>query len=66
MNVICSGDSSLGTSPPEGWMGYLNTMVSSSAAYLPTQLSETLSQSRSHAIIRMSVSNIKKTCALTV
>merc|ERR1719348_1316321 len=40
-------------SPPsdEGWFGYINTMVSASAGYLPSQVTDTLLQGRAFASV---------------
>ena len=56
-----------GTSPPEGWMSNIYSAVSASAAsYLPTQISETLSQGRAFATVHQEANGLKKICALAM
>lgn len=47
------------------WMGYLNKVLSSSANYLPSQVSNVLSQGRDFATVKLPVSGPKNVCAIT-
>ncbi len=64
-----SSTTSIAASPPstESWMGYISSMVSTSAAaYLPTQVTETLLQGRAFATVHHNQSGMKNICALAV
>ena len=69
MNVLLSFSSgscdSMGQSPPDGWMGYLNTMVSVSASYLPAQVTDTLMQGRAFATVHHTKQGMRNVCALS-
>merc|ERR1719348_848700 len=55
-------------SPPsdEGWFGYINTMVSASAGYLPSQVTDTLLQGRAFASVHHNMTGSRTICALAV
>ncbi|TRY69087.1 hypothetical protein TCAL_09654 [Tigriopus californicus] len=54
-------------SPPnDSWGSYFNNMVSASASYLPTQVTDTLLQGRAFATIRHNQSGLKNICALAL
>lgn len=53
-------------SPPDSWGSYFNTMVTASASYLPTQVSETLLQGRAFATVRHNQAGKKNICAMAV
>merc|ERR1711872_800241 len=55
-------------SPPsdEGWFGYINTMVSASAGYLPSQVTDTLLQGRAFASVHHNMTGSRTICALVV
>jgi len=59
---------SLAGSPPsdEGWFGYINTMVSASAGYLPSQVTDTLLQGRAFASVHHNQTGARTLCALAV
>jgi len=60
---------SLAGSPPsdsEGWFGYINNMVSASAGYLPTQVTDTLLQGRAFASVHLTQPGTKNICALAM
>jgi len=60
---------SLAGSPPsdsEGWFGYINNMVSVSAGYLPSQMTDTLLQGRAFASVHHNQNGSKNTCALAM
>merc|ERR1712106_505120 len=59
----------LAGSPPsdsEGWFGYINTMVSASAGYLPTQMTDALLQGRAFASVHLNQTAAKNICTLTM
>ncbi|CAB4054342.1 WIPI1_2 [Lepeophtheirus salmonis] len=58
----------LGHSPPypDSWMGYLSTVVSAGANYLPTQVTDTLLQGRAFATVHHNHYGLKNVCALAV
>ena len=53
-------------SPSDSWGSYFNTMVTASASYLPTQVSETLLQGRAFATVRHNQAGKKNICAMAV
>ncbi len=55
-----------GSGSGEGWLGYLNTVVSASASYLPTQVTETLLQGRAFATVHHNQPGMKNVCALAM
>lgn len=59
---------SIAGSPPneDGWYGYINTMVSASAGYLPSQVTDTLLQGRAFATVHHNITSTRNTCALAV
>merc|ERR1712106_1094607 len=59
---------SLAGSPPpdDGWFGYINTMVSASAGYLPSQVTDTLLQGRAFASVHHNQTGTKTICALAM
>nr|XP_009858048.1 WD repeat domain phosphoinositide-interacting protein 2-like isoform X1 [Ciona intestinalis]XP_009858049.1 WD repeat domain phosphoinositide-interacting protein 2-like isoform X1 [Ciona intestinalis] len=48
------------------WMDYFNKVISSSSTYLPTQVSELMTQDRAFATVKLPFSGLKNVCALTV
>nr|CAB3267751.1 WD repeat domain phosphoinositide-interacting protein 2-like [Phallusia mammillata] len=54
--------------PDEGgsWMGYFNKVLTNSASYLPTQVSDVLSQGRDFATVKLPFSSLRNVCAITV
>eukprot|EP00090_Calanus_glacialis_P045324 TRINITY_DN8342_c0_g1_i1.p1 TRINITY_DN8342_c0_g1~~TRINITY_DN8342_c0_g1_i1.p1 ORF type:complete len:459 (+),score=81.73 TRINITY_DN8342_c0_g1_i1:169-1545(+) len=58
----------LAGSPPsdDGWFGYINTMVSASAGYLPSQVTDTLLQGRAFASVHHNQTGTKTICALAM
>ena len=46
-------------------MGYINSMVSVSASYLPTQVTDTLMQGRAFATVHHSQQGMRNVCALS-
>jgi len=48
------------------WMDYFNTVVSTSSNYLPTRVSEMLTQDRAFATVKLPFFGLKNICALTV
>eukprot|EP00092_Neocalanus_flemingeri_P001120 GFUD01001193.1.p1 GENE.GFUD01001193.1~~GFUD01001193.1.p1 ORF type:complete len:480 (+),score=82.30 GFUD01001193.1:248-1687(+) len=58
----------LAGSPPsdDGWFGYINTMVSASAGYLPSQVTDTLLQGRAFASVHHNQTGTKTLCALAM
>jgi len=59
---------SIAGSPPsdEGWFGYINTMVSASAGYLPSQVTDTLLQGRAFASVHHHQTGMRTICALAL
>jgi len=59
---------SLAGSPPldEGWFGYINTVVSASAGYLPSQVTDTLLQGRAFASVHHQQTGMRTVCALAL
>jgi len=59
---------SLAGSPPsdDGWFGYINNMVSASAGYLPSQVTDTLLQGRAFASVHHNQTGTKTICALAM
>ena len=56
-----AGNSSGGDS---SWMGYFSNVVSVSANYLPSQVTDTLLQGRAFATVRHNLYGFKNICAL--
>nr|CAB3267750.1 WD repeat domain phosphoinositide-interacting protein 2-like [Phallusia mammillata] len=55
------------TSPNEAsWMDYFNKVLSTSSNYLPSQVSDMLTQDRAFATVKLPFSGQKNVCALTV
>lgn len=48
------------------WMDYFNTVVSTSSNYLPTRVSDMLTQDRAFATVKLPFFGLKNICALTV
>jgi len=62
-----SGSSIAGSPPTEdGWYGYINTVVSASAGYLPSQVTDTLLQGRAFATVHHNATFTKNKCALAM
>jgi len=55
-------------SPPndEGWYGYINSVVSASAGYLPSQVTDTFTQGRAFATVHLTRAGAKTICSLAV
>ena len=57
-------------SPPapsnDSWMGYLSNVVSASANYLPSQVTDTLMQGRAFATVHHNNYGKKNICALSM
>jgi hypothetical protein len=51
---------------PQGWMGYFNQALKSSASYLPSQVSDMLNQDRAFSTARLPGSGLKNVCALSM
>ena len=49
-----------------GWMGYLQKAVSASASYLPTQVTDVLSQGRAFATTHLPFQDLQNVCALAM
>jgi autophagy-related protein 18 len=58
----------LASSPPAdgGWLGYINTVVTASASYLPSQVTDTLLQGRAFATVHHNQPGMKNVCALAM
>ncbi|CAH1793942.1 unnamed protein product [Owenia fusiformis] len=54
------------TEEPQSWMGYFNQALKSSATYLPSGVSDMLSQGRAFATCRLPCSGLKNVAALSV
>merc|ERR1712213_61567 len=50
----------------DGWYGYINSVVSASAGYLPTQVTDTLSQGRAFASVHLPRTGTRTICSLAV
>jgi len=63
-----SGDQGMGaTGSSDGsWMGYISNAVSASAAYLPSQVTDTLLQGRAFATVHHNLYGLRNICALAV
>merc|ERR1711997_1087878 len=62
-----SGSSIAGSPPTEdGWYGYINTVVSASAGYLPSQVTDTLLQGRAFATVHHNLYGLRNICALAM
>ena len=48
------------------WMGYLSNVVSASATYLPSQVTDTLLQGRAFATVHHNLYGLRNICALAV
>jgi len=56
-----------GSPPSEGsWYGYINSVVTASAGYLPAQVTDTLSQGRAFATVHLMRTATRNICALSV
>ncbi|XP_064634438.1 WD repeat domain phosphoinositide-interacting protein 2-like isoform X2 [Lineus longissimus] len=51
---------------PQGWMGYFNQALKSSASYLPSQVSDMLNQDRAFSTARLPGSGLKNVCSLAM
>jgi len=60
--VCCSTSAESGS--PSGWMDYFGQAIRTSVNYLPSQVSEVLTQSRDYAIAKLPVSGVKNVCAI--
>ena len=49
-----------------GWYGYINSVVTASAGYLPAQVTDTLSQGRAFASVHLARTVTRNICALAV
>jgi len=49
---------------PSGWMDYFGQAIRTSVNYLPSQVSEVLTQSRDYAVAKLPVSGVKNVCAI--
>ena len=66
VNNIFSDDA-YGSSPPdEGWYGYINSVVSASAGYLPSQVTDTFTQGRAFASVHLPTTGNRTICSLAV
>jgi len=64
-----SGDQNIGAggSASDGsWMGYLSNVVSASATYLPSQVTDTLLQGRAFATVHHNLYGLRNICALAL
>ncbi|XP_030840067.1 WD repeat domain phosphoinositide-interacting protein 2 isoform X2 [Strongylocentrotus purpuratus] len=52
------------TEEPSTWMGYLGKALMTPANYLPSQVTEVLTQDRAFAIVKLPFSGLKNVCAL--
>lgn len=50
----------------QGWISYFGQALRTSASYLPSQMSEVLTQTRDYAVAKLPVSGVKSVCAITV
>ena len=48
------------------WMGYLSNVVSASATYLPSQVTDTLLQGRAFATVHHNLYGLRNICALAL
>jgi len=49
---------------PSSWIDYFGQAIRTSVNYLPSQVSEVLTQSRDYAVAKLPVSGIKNVCAI--
>jgi len=65
---MVGGPNEMAGSPPGdgSWYGYINSVVSASAGYLPSQVTDTLSQGRAFATVHLARSATRNICALAV
>jgi len=49
---------------PSGWIDYFGQAIRTSVNYLPSQVSEVLTQSRDYAVAKLPVSGVKNVCAI--
>ena len=62
-----SGDQNAGGAASDGsWMGYLSNVVSASATYLPSQVTDTLLQGRAFATVHHNLYGLRNICALAL
>ena len=64
-----SGDQNIGaggTASDGSWMGYLSNVVSASATYLPSQVTDTLLQGRAFATVHHNLYGLRNICALAL
>ena len=60
--LLCSGSAESGS--PSGWIDYVGQAIRTSVSYLPSQVSEVLTQSRDYAVAKLPVSGVKNVCAI--
>ena len=64
-----AGDQAIGGasgSSDGSWMGYLSNVVSASATYLPSQVTDTLLQGRAFATVHHNLYGLRNICALAL
>ena len=64
-----SGDQNVGAggaASDGSWMGYLSNVVSASATYLPSQVTDTLLQGRAFATVHHNLYGLRNICALAL
>ena len=66
-----AGDQGIGGGGASGssdgsWMGYLSNVVSASATYLPSQVTDTLLQGRAFATVHHNLYGLRNICALAL
>jgi len=49
---------------PSGWIDYFGQAIRTSVNYLPSQVSEVLTQSRDYAVAKLPVSGVRNVCAI--
>jgi len=62
VQLCCSASAESGS--PSGWIDYFGQAIRTSVNYLPTQVSEVLTQSRDYAVAKLPVSGVKNMCAI--
>ena len=60
--MCCSASGESGS--PSGWIDYFGQAIRTSVNYLPTQVSEVLTQSRDYAVAKLPISGIRNMCAI--
>jgi len=65
---VAGGPNEMAGSPPGdgSWYGYINSVVSASAGYLPAQVTDTLTQGRAFATVHLARTATRNICALAV